>query len=124
MPGAACNLDEVDVARPCALVFGNEHAGLSPAAQAAWPRQFAIPMYGFTRSFNLSVSVAVAVHHLAARRRAALGARGDLGAEERAVLRARWYAQDVRGAAEIVARYVSKQTRPDVVRHPQELENT
>ena len=65
-------------------------------------------MHVFTRSFNLSVAAALILARARERRGTALGRPGDLPAEERAHRRARWYAQDIRGAAEIIARYVSK----------------
>ncbi|MEE4257927.1 MAG: RNA methyltransferase [Bacteroidales bacterium] len=57
-------LDELDVSRKTALVFGTELEGLSVTAieQAdAWVK---IPMYGFTESFNISVSAAIILWHL------------------------------------------------------------
>jgi tRNA(Leu) C34 or U34 (ribose-2'-O)-methylase TrmL len=63
---------------PIAVVFGNEHAGLPAATMAACDGAIALPMHGFTQSFNLSVSAALALAQLAARRRAHLGAVGDL----------------------------------------------
>lgn len=117
VPGATLALEEIDVARPAALVFGNEHAGLTGAAQAACDATFGIPLYGFTRSYNLSVSVALAVHDASRRRRAGLApVTGDLDDQERARLRARWYAlsMDARAAEGIVARRVSELTRGGV----------
>jgi tRNA (guanosine-2'-O-)-methyltransferase len=114
VPGAGESIDTIAVDRPCAIVFGNEHEGLTEAAIAACDRTVSIPMFGFTESFNLSVSVAVSIQRLAARRREVLGTDGDLEGQERARLRARWYAQRVRGAHEIVARYVSNQTQTGV----------
>jgi tRNA (guanosine-2'-O-)-methyltransferase len=116
VPGAPVALAELDASRPSALVFGNEHAGLTGAAQAACDGTFAIPMAGFTQSFNLSVSVALCVHDASARRRAALGASGDLPEEKRARLRARWYvlSVDPRAAQGIVERFVANETRGDV----------
>jgi tRNA (guanosine-2'-O-)-methyltransferase len=111
VPGAELSVHELDVERPVALLIGNEHEGLTDAAIAACDRTFSIPMSGFTESLNLSVSVAVSVHGLAARRRAAIGRPGDLPAEERAHLRARWYALGVRGVGGIVERHVSEMTR-------------
>ncbi len=108
LPGADATLETVPVDRPLALWFGNEHAGLTEEAVAACDGAVSIPMVGFTQSFNLSVSVALAIERVAARRRAHLGVSGDLGGQERAFLRARWYALSVRGAAEIVAKAVSK----------------
>ncbi len=107
-PEATSDIDTVDVSHPFAVMFGNEHDGISAATLAMCDDVMAIPMFGFTQSFNLSVSVAVAVQRLAARRRAALGVVGDLADAERARLRARWYLQDVRGASEILRRYVAE----------------
>src|SRR5262249_37462075 len=116
VPGAGIPLAELDVARPAALVFGNEHAGLTGAAQAACDGTFTIPMTGFTRSFHLRGPVAIAVHSASVRRRAALGAHGALPAEERARLRARWYvlSVDPRAAQGIVTRFVANRTRRGV----------
>lgn len=107
-PDAAEDLESIDVSAPCAVVFGNEHAGLSDTALELCDRRVKIPMHGFSQSFNLSVSVAVAMHRLAARRREALGRSGDLEDAKRAFLRARWYALGMRGVDAIVARYVAE----------------
>ena len=113
VPGATMTLTDIDATTPAALVFGNEHDGLSELAQQACDAVFSIPMAGFTQSFNLSVSVSLGVYESSRRRRAALGAAGDLPAEERARLRAEWYAlsMDRRAAAGLVGRYVSGKTR-------------
>jgi tRNA (guanosine-2'-O-)-methyltransferase len=103
-PDATDTLADLDPTSPIALWFGNEHDGMTPAGLAACPRRIRIPMYGMTRSFNLSVSVALLVAEAAARRRAALGRAGDLDDEARRVLTARFYAQSVRGADGIVRR--------------------
>jgi len=108
LPGAGATVDDLPAGQPCAFWFGNEHDGLSAEAVAACTHRVEIPMYGFTRSFNLSVSAALILARASERRRTALGRPGDLPAEERAHRRARWYAQDIRGAAEIIERYVSK----------------
>ena len=123
VPGAGASIETIAMDRPCAIVFGNEHDGLTEGAIAACDATVSIPMYGFTQSFNRSVSVAVSIQRLAARRRAVIGADGDLDGQERARLRARWYAQRVRGAHEIVARYVSTQTRSGVAALTQPDEN-
>jgi tRNA (guanosine-2'-O-)-methyltransferase len=101
---ATVELDTIDVTRPTALVFGNEHAGLTRDAIAACDGAFTIPMQGFTASFNLSVSVALAVFACSRRRRAALGGRGDLSPETLVAERARWYTLSVDAAELILAR--------------------
>ena len=109
-PGGDFGLEDVDMSVPTCVFFGNEHAGLTDEAIDLCERRLTIPMHGFTQSFNLSVSVAVTVHRLAERRRAALGKPGDLDSQKRALLRARWYAHGVRGAAAILDRHVSDST--------------
>jgi tRNA (guanosine-2'-O-)-methyltransferase len=104
LPGAPHTIDDVDVTTPIAVVFGNEHAGLSAPAIAACDGALGVPMYGFTESFNLSVTVALAMSRLAARRRAAIGAVGDLDDGRRAELRARWFALRIRGVVGILDR--------------------
>ncbi|HEU0032413.1 MAG TPA: RNA methyltransferase [Kofleriaceae bacterium] len=104
LPGAPHTIDDVDVTTPIAVVFGNEHAGLSDAAIAACDGRVGVPMYGFTESFNLSVTVALAMSRIAARRRAAIGTLGDLDDAHRRELRARWFALKIRGAVGVLER--------------------
>lgn len=59
-----CELESWDITRKTALIFGNEHNGVSPAALRLADRRMLIPMFGFTESFNLSVAVALCLHHL------------------------------------------------------------
>lgn len=107
LPGATHSIDDVDVTTPIAVAFGNEHSGLSPDAIAAADGSLGVPMQGFTESFNLSVTVALAMRTIAQRRRAALGTQGDLDDERRRVLRARWFALKIRGAVGILERTLS-----------------
>jgi hypothetical protein len=58
------------------------------------------------------VSVALLADRATSARRAYLGCAGDLASEERAHLRAKWYALSVRKPHHIVARHVSGQTHP------------
>ena len=104
LPGAPHTIDDVDVTTPLAVAFGNEHAGLTPAAIAACDGALGVPMFGFTESFNLSVTVALAMSRIAARRRAAIGSPGDLDDARRRELRARWFALKIRGATGVLER--------------------
>jgi tRNA (guanosine-2'-O-)-methyltransferase len=47
-----------------ALLFGTELNGLSDEIIKMSDEHLSIPMYGFTRSFNISVSAAIILHHL------------------------------------------------------------
>jgi tRNA (guanosine-2'-O-)-methyltransferase len=58
-------LDDLDLRQKHAVLFGTELTGLSdlgPPAQADLYLQ--LPMYGFTQSFNISVSVAMVLSYL------------------------------------------------------------
>lgn len=103
-PDAKVSVEDVDVSGPLAILFGNEHDGLSQAAITACDASITVPMFGFTESYNLSVTVGLAMSRLAARRRAHLGALGDLDAARRARLRARWFALRIRGVVGVVQR--------------------
>ncbi|MCK4177356.1 RNA methyltransferase [Aciditerrimonas ferrireducens] len=50
---------EVDLARPVALVLGNEAAGLDPAVAGACDEQVSVPMPGAVESLNLASAAAV-----------------------------------------------------------------
>lgn len=52
---------------PAALLFGTELEGLSPEAIINSDEFLRIPMFGFTESFNISVSVALILHSLVGR---------------------------------------------------------
>lgn len=103
-PNAALSIDLVDVTTPIAVMFGNEHQGLSAAAIASCDGNLSVPMYGFTESYNLSVSVGVAMNRIAARRRQHLGTTGDLDPARRDMLRARWFALRIRGVVGVIER--------------------
>ena len=104
LPDATVSIEDVAVDTPIAVVFGNEHEGVSPAVIAACDGSLTVPMFGFTESYNLSVTVGLAMSRLAARRRAYRGAQGDLDDERRARLRARWFALRIRAAVNVVDR--------------------
>lgn len=101
---SAVSIEDVPVDTPIAVVFGNEHDGVSPAVIEACDGAVTVPMFGFTESYNLSVTVGLAMSRLAARRRAYIGALGDLTPERRARLRARWFALRIRAAVSVVDR--------------------
>ncbi len=62
----------LDLARPVALVLGNEREGVSPAAAAAADVRVKIPMQGMVQSLNLSVAAGVLLYE-ALRQREARG---------------------------------------------------
>jgi tRNA (guanosine-2'-O-)-methyltransferase len=58
-------LDDLDISQgPFALVFGTERKGLSESAIQMADEFVKIPMYGFTESYNISVSAALCLFYL------------------------------------------------------------
>lgn len=104
-PRGTLTLDQIPVDTPALVLFGNEADGLQDATMAACDGVFRIPMYGFTESFNVSVSVGMALQTVSARRRAQIGADGDLPAERKARLLAQWLARDVRNPGAVLRRF-------------------
>ena len=57
----AVQLYDIDLTRPSALVFGNEHRGVSDEAARLADANVQIPMMGIIQSLNVSVACAVAL---------------------------------------------------------------
>ena len=57
----AVQLYDLDLTRPSALVFGNEHRGVSDEAARLADANVQIPMMGIIQSLNVSVACAVAL---------------------------------------------------------------
>jgi tRNA (guanosine-2'-O-)-methyltransferase len=57
-----CVISDLDLSQPIALVFGTERRGISEDVQKLADAYVKIPMYGFTESFNVSVSAAITLN--------------------------------------------------------------
>ncbi|MBC9811855.1 RNA methyltransferase [Crocinitomicaceae bacterium CZZ-1] len=62
-----CTIDTVSIDKPMALVFGTEGDGISQDVIGLADEFVKIPMYGFTESFNISVSAAISMYALRSR---------------------------------------------------------
>lgn len=58
----ALSLYELDLTTPCALMFGNEHTGVSDEAVEMADANFLIPQVGMIQSLNISVACAVSLY--------------------------------------------------------------
>ncbi|KYD18918.1 TrmH family RNA methyltransferase [Saccharococcus caldoxylosilyticus] len=83
-------LSDIDVSRPTALLFGNEHSGVSQEALRAADATFMIPMYGFVQSFNISVAAALSLYDVTERARQQAGERYYLSFAEKKELYETW----------------------------------
>jgi tRNA (guanosine-2'-O-)-methyltransferase len=69
---SSVSLYDLDMTKKVALVFGNEHRGVSDEAAAKADGNFQIPMLGMIQSLNVSVACAVSLYE-ALRQRLAKG---------------------------------------------------
>ncbi len=63
-PHTDINISDLSIDQPIALVFGTERTGISEEVYAMADELVKIPMYGFTESFNISVSAAISLNIL------------------------------------------------------------
>ena len=93
---ATTPLAQVSVTQPLCIFMGNEHRGLSDAAQQACHLRYVIPMVGMTESMNLSVSAAISLYDVTQRKRAMLLPKtSDLSSQEQEYLRAHYFLNSV-----------------------------
>ncbi len=79
-----------------AVVFGNEHKGVSDEMRAAADGAYAIPMVGFVESLNVSVASAITLYV------ASRGRHGDLNPDDCETIRARYLLSQVTDAERLV----------------------
>ncbi|MEM7793905.1 MAG: RNA methyltransferase [Cyanobacteria bacterium P01_C01_bin.118] len=86
----AWELPDLPLDRPIALLLGNELDGLSETALAGADIHLKIPMYGFSESFNISVSTALCLQSICDRLRQSPYL-WQLTPEDQKILRLQWY---------------------------------
>ncbi len=90
------SINDLDVsAGKIALVFGNELRGASAYGLQHADQKIRIPMFGFTESLNVSVSVAICLNTLLSKLRES-GVPIRLSEDEKSLLRLAWYRKIVR----------------------------
>ncbi len=103
-------LDTLPLEGRFALVFGTELTGLSPIAIEQADEFLRIPMYGFTESYNISVSAALAMFTLTERLRKS-NINWQLSQEEKEDILLEWSRRSVRSAANIEKAFLEKLTQ-------------
>lgn len=90
------SIGDVEVAAGrIALVFGNELRGVSEYATTYCDQRIRIPMYGFTESLNISVSVAICLNTILPKLRES-GLNIGLTDDEKEEIRLQWFRKMVR----------------------------
>lgn len=87
--------------RKIALIFGNEETGLSDYALQHADAYVRIPLYGFTESFNISVSVALCLYDVTTRlRQSAIS--WQLSDDELLDVKLEWLMHSIRASQELI----------------------
>lgn len=99
-------LEEFDLSKgKTALLFGTELRGLSDIAMEHADEFVKIPMYGFTESFNISVSAALMLHSLTNRLRVDNDINWQLNSEDKNEILINWYKSTIKDADGVISRF-------------------
>ncbi len=100
-------LAELPLDEKIAICFGTEEQGLSEQAHELADLYMRIPMYGFTQSYNISVSAAITLFELTERIHASKVS-WQLDEEEKLDLQIQWLAQSIPSARERVLDFATR----------------
>jgi tRNA (guanosine-2'-O-)-methyltransferase len=99
------NLEDFDLKKgKIALLFGTELHGLSKEAFDLADEYLKIPMYGFTESFNISVSAAIILHHLSHQLRNS-DIKWQFSQNEKDEILTMWLKKSIKASEQIVKKY-------------------
>ncbi len=104
-PGAdACLLEDFDISKKSAFVFGVEKDGISDYIMQEADGYLKIPMVGFTESLNVSVAAAIILQSLTHRLKHSSIA-WQLSHQEKDELRLKWTKKTINNVDKIIERY-------------------
>ncbi|WP_321995366.1 RNA methyltransferase [Draconibacterium orientale] len=99
-------LQDFDIAKgKTALVFGSELPGITETIMQEADEFLKIPMYGFTESFNISVSAAIILHHLTMKMRDSKDLHWQLSDDEKDELKMEWIRKTIKKSELIEKRF-------------------
>ena len=98
-------LPDFQITEPVALVFGTEADGVTDEILDFADETLAIPMYGFTKSFNVSVAAAICVYEL---KQKLIKSNLDylLSEEKMWEMKVRWAVNSLQSGEQILAKYL------------------
>lgn len=108
-------LADLDISQPTAIVFGTELTGLSQTAIDLADGYVKIPMYGFTESFNISVSAALCTFYLTEKMRSTPGLDWHLSPDEQMDVKLNWARQSIRDANRLMKKLAADLGLPEIL---------
>lgn len=108
------NLEDFDITQEkTALVFGTELTGISPIVEKHASTFIKIPMFGFTESFNISVSAAISLNYLMSNLRKS-SIHWQLAEKDKEIILIDWLMKTVKHSDKVVDRfYHERGIKPD-----------
>ena len=103
----ATMLPDYEVKEPIALVFGTELEGVSDEILDFADETLAIPMYGFIKSFNVSVAAAICMYELKQKLMKS-GIDYKLSEEKLLEMKIRWTVNSIRSGEELLERFLNR----------------
>ncbi len=97
--GGDTGLEDLRKMKRLAVVFGNEHGGVSQQMRALADGSFSIPMRGFVESLNISVAAAITMQTLAR------DGRPGLSSMRQRELQARFLMNSVKNADQVIEKF-------------------
>ncbi len=98
--GAETQPEDLSNTPRLAVVFGNEHCGVSPEMRSFADGTFSIPMRGFVESLNISVAAAITMQTLAG------DGRPHLSVERQRELKARFLMNSVQKPEQVIEKFL------------------
>jgi tRNA (guanosine-2'-O-)-methyltransferase len=100
-------LPDFSISEPVALVFGTEKEGVTEEILDFSDETLAIPMYGFTRSFNVSVAASICMYELK-QKLLKSGIDYKLSEEKMWQMKVRWAVNSLASGEQILAKYLKE----------------
>jgi tRNA (guanosine-2'-O-)-methyltransferase len=109
-PGENCTtLQDIDLSKgKVAIILGTELEGISDEIRNHADEMLTIPMFGFTESFNLSVSTAIILHHIISKLRNS-DIEWQLTEEEKLDLKLFWLKASIKKSELLVKKFQNTQ---------------
>ena len=103
-------VDQLDIGDRLALCFGSEEPGLSATLMEMADETVKIPIHGFTRSYNLSVSAGISLYALVAALRGS-GVDWRLDERDATDLYIKWLAQSTPAGEQLLENYLKQKEK-------------
>ncbi|GAA4833716.1 RNA methyltransferase [Algivirga pacifica] len=107
-PHTDMELDDLPLDNKVALMFGQERNGLTDTALEEADYRIKIPMYGFTESFNISVSAAICFNHIITKLRHRPDIDWKMSEEERKELETIWVLKNIKRSDVYLREYIKR----------------